>query len=134
MQFQPNSDFDSVYHEADQSPRNFLNAVLPLWGKIPETFFVHKGLVSPASRIARRRKSIVMPDPILHINTIVTTRGAQPTPFSRTPEALRLKVVPWGSDPIVSSPGIDNKELAGAKALGQRVAEVVARFKLGSGK
>lgn len=30
------------------------------------------------------------------------------------------------------SPGIDNKELAEAKALGRRVAEVAARFKVGS--
>lgn len=30
------------------------------------------------------------------------------------------------------SPGIDNKELADAKALGQRVAEVAGRFKAGS--
>jgi hypothetical protein len=29
--------------------------------RFPEPFFVHKGLVSPASRIARRRKSILMP-------------------------------------------------------------------------
>ena len=32
------------------------------------------------------------------------------------------------------SPGIDNKELADAKALGRRVAEVAARFKTGSAK
>lgn len=32
------------------------------------------------------------------------------------------------------SPGIDNKEWADAKALGQRVAEVAARFKAGSGQ
>jgi len=32
------------------------------------------------------------------------------------------------------SPGIDNKELADARALGQRVAEVAARFKAGSAK
>jgi NAD(P)H dehydrogenase (quinone) len=32
------------------------------------------------------------------------------------------------------SPGIDNKELADAKALGRRVAEVAARFKAGSAK
>jgi NAD(P)H dehydrogenase (quinone) len=32
------------------------------------------------------------------------------------------------------SPGIDNKELADAKVLGRRVAEVAARFKIGSAK
>jgi NAD(P)H dehydrogenase (quinone) len=32
------------------------------------------------------------------------------------------------------SPGIDNKELADAKALGRRVAEVAVRFKAGSAK
>ena len=32
------------------------------------------------------------------------------------------------------SPGIDNKELADAKALGRRVADVAARFKAGSAK
>ncbi len=32
------------------------------------------------------------------------------------------------------SPGIDNKELADAKVLGRRVAEVAARFKAGSAK
>ena len=32
------------------------------------------------------------------------------------------------------SPGIDNKELAEAKELGRRVAEVATRFKAGSGK
>lgn len=32
------------------------------------------------------------------------------------------------------SPGIDNKELADAKALGRRVAEVAARFKTGTAK
>lgn len=32
------------------------------------------------------------------------------------------------------SPGIDNKELADAKALGRRVAEVATRFKAGSAK
>ena len=33
-----------------------------------------------------------------------------------------------------NSPGIDNNELAEAKALGRRVAEVAARFKAGSAK
>jgi NAD(P)H dehydrogenase (quinone) len=32
------------------------------------------------------------------------------------------------------SPGIDNKELADAKALGRRVAEVAVQFKAGSAK
>ena len=32
------------------------------------------------------------------------------------------------------SPGIDNKELADAKALGRRVAEIAAQFKAGSAK
>ena len=32
------------------------------------------------------------------------------------------------------SPGIDNKEMADAKALGRRVAEVATRFKVGSAK
>ncbi len=31
-------------------------------------------------------------------------------------------------------PGIDNKELADAKALGRRVAEIAAQFKAGSAK
>jgi NAD(P)H dehydrogenase (quinone) len=33
-----------------------------------------------------------------------------------------------------NSPGIDNNELAEAKALGRRVAEVAARFKAGPAK